>query len=179
MLTTVVLTIFGSDRPGLVEAVAERVAAHGGNWLESRLLHLGGHFTGIVRVEVEEDRLGELLTGLRSVEAPHLHIAVHDTRLAGDESAAAAPGPLATLEVIGHDRPGIVRAIARALAERGVNVEELSTERSSAPMSGEPMFRARATVALPSGVDAAGLRRELERIGADLLVEVRLSSSVS
>jgi glycine cleavage system regulatory protein len=174
MLTTVVITIFGPDRPGLVEAVAGRVAAHGGNWLESRLLHLGGYFTGIVRVEVDETRLGELLVALRAQDGPELRIVVHDTR---DADAAGAPATRSTaaLEVIGHDRPGIVRAISRVLAERGVNVEELATERSSAPMSGEPMFQARATLALPSGCDTAQLRGELEKIATDLMVDVRLT----
>ena len=41
-MTDLVLTLIGPDRPGLVEAVAEVVAAHGGNWLESRMAHLAG-----------------------------------------------------------------------------------------------------------------------------------------
>ena len=44
------MTIIGRDRPGLVESVAQVVAAHGGNWLESRMSRLGGHFAGILRV---------------------------------------------------------------------------------------------------------------------------------
>jgi glycine cleavage system regulatory protein len=156
----------------LVESVAARVAAHGGNWLESRLLHLGGHFAGIVRVEVEEARLGELLIALRAEDGPELRIVVHDTR---GEAGPAAARATASLEVIGHDRPGIVRAISRVLAERGVNVEELATERTSAPMSGEPMFQARATIALPAGCDTSRLRGELEKIAADLMVDVRLT----
>lgn len=175
MLTTVVITIFGPDRPGLVEAVAARVAANGGNWLESRLLHLGGHFAGIVRVEVDESHLGELLTGLRAGDSPELRIVVHDTRTASETTTPARS--TVSLEVVGHDRPGIVRAISRVLAERGVNVEELATERSSAPMSGEPIFQARATIALPAGLDAATLRRDLEKIAADLMVDLRLSTS--
>jgi glycine cleavage system regulatory protein len=173
MLTAVVITIFGPDRPGLVEALAVCVTTHGGNWLESRLLHLGGHFTGIVRVEVDEGRLGELATGLRTAEIPNLHIVVHDTRVSGE--AASPARPTIALEVVGHDRPGIVRAISRALADRGVNVEELATERTSAPMSGEPLFHARVTVALPPGLDAATLRADLEKIASDLMVDVRLS----
>jgi len=54
-----VLTLIGPDRPGLVESVAARVAAHGGNWLESRMAHLAGQFAGILRVEVPAERLSE------------------------------------------------------------------------------------------------------------------------
>ena len=47
-----VLTLIGADRPGLVESLAKRVAAHRGNWVESRMAHLAGQFAGILRVEV-------------------------------------------------------------------------------------------------------------------------------
>ena len=49
-MTDLVLTLIGPDRPGLVEAVAEVVAAHGGNWLESRMARLAGKFAGILRI---------------------------------------------------------------------------------------------------------------------------------
>jgi glycine cleavage system regulatory protein len=175
MLTTVVITIFGPDRTGLVEKVAAQASAHGGNWLESRLLHLGGHFAGIVRLEVEQARREELLAGLREADSSELRIVVQgaeDTTTAGEPASVAV-----RLEIVGHDRPGIVRSISRALAARGVNVEELSTERSSAPMSGEPIFQARATVTLPAGLEAATVREDLEKIAADLMVDVRFSNA--
>jgi len=174
MLSTLVITLFGADRPGLVEATAARVASHGGNWLESRLLHLGGHFTGIVRIEVESSRAAELADALRSPGPSGLTIVVHEAR--ADWAARPGTQAPATIEVVGHDRPGIVRAISHALAARNVNVEELSTERTSAPMSGEPIFQARATVTFPAGLDAATLRADLEKIAADLMVDVRFSA---
>jgi glycine cleavage system regulatory protein len=176
MLTTVVLTIFGPDRPGLVEKVAAQVAAHGGNWLESRLLHLGGYFAGIVRVEVEEAKREELLTGLREADSADLRIEIQDATTGGAAAGDVAAMVAAKLEIVGHDRPGIIRAISRALSARGVNVEELATERTSAPMSGEPIFQARATVTLPPGLEVATVRQDLERIAADLMVDVRFSN---
>lgn len=178
MLTTVVFTVFGADRPGLVEAVSTRVSRHGGNWLESRLLHLGGHFAGIVRLEVEAERHHALLEALGELDREGLKVVVHE---AGMPAAAAAPEPTGgrevLLELVGHDRPGIVREIARALAARGVNVEDLATERTSAPMSGEPMFTARAELLLPGGLEPSVLRRDLEQIAADLMVDLTIHTS--
>ena len=95
--------------------------------------------------------------------------------------AEAAPGtdPGAgdrsmNLELVGLDRPGIVREIAQLLAASGVNVEELVTNRTSAPMSGDMLFEARAHVRVPAGIDLASLRAGLERLGNDLVVEVKL-----
>ena len=65
MFTHLVLTIIGTDRPGLVQLVAGRVADHGGNWLESRLCHLGGQFAGIARVEVPGERVAGLQQALQ------------------------------------------------------------------------------------------------------------------
>ena len=90
-----------------------------------------------------------------------------------DEAAAAATkGRQARLEIVGHDRPGIVREITSALARAGVNVEEFSSECVSAPMSGETLFKAAARLQLPERCDLAALKTDLEKIAADLLVDV-------
>ena len=52
MTTSLVLTFVGDDRPGLVNAVSQTVAAHGGTWLESRSARLAGKFAGVVLVGV-------------------------------------------------------------------------------------------------------------------------------
>ena len=52
------------DLPGLVELVAGVIAAHGGNWLESRMSHLGGKFAGILRAELPPDKVQSALAAL-------------------------------------------------------------------------------------------------------------------
>ena len=79
------------------------------------------------------------------------------------------------LELMGLDRPGIVREISGALADHGVNIEELVTDRTTAPMSGELLFRSRARVAFPPQADPEQLRRRLEELAADLMVQVSLA----
>jgi glycine cleavage system regulatory protein len=81
---------------------------------------------------------------------------------------------LSVLEIVGQDRPGIVREISGALASHGVNVEELQTECASAAMSGETLFKARAKLSIPAACNIEDLRRELEKIAEDLIVEISL-----
>ena len=92
------------------------------------------------------------------------------------DAAAPAPSPQAAwvIDLEGLDRPGIVREISQVLAERGVNIEELTTDRAEAPMSGELLFRSRARVTVPPGADAAELRARLERLAGDLMVQVTM-----
>jgi glycine cleavage system regulatory protein len=174
-MTDLVLTLIGPDRPGLVQAVAGIVAEHGGNWLESRMTHLAGKFAGILRAELPPDRVDAALKALAALEGRGLKV------VAETAARAERPAPQRTmdLELLGLDRPGIVREIAQLLAESGVNVEELVTDRKSAPMSGETLFEARAHVHVPAGADLAKLRAALERIATDLMVEIKLEDRPS
>ena len=171
MQRLLVMTVIGQDRPGLVDSVAALVAEHGGNWLESRMSRLGGQFAGILRVEIPSENESPLVAALKKLESRGLAVVVHPDQ----------PKPLprsarqSVLEIVGQDRPGIVRAISHALASLGVNVEELHTECESAAMSGETMFKARARLSLPELCDAAQVRQQLERIAADLIVEISLA----
>lgn len=169
MHAALVLTLIGRDRPGLVDQLAALVADHGGNWLESRMSRLGGEFAGILRLTVpgaEEERLRQHLAALGPAGLTVM--------VKRDDAPTNAPAQLLHLELIGQDRPGIVRQIARALAAQGANVEELVTECTSAPMTGEPIFKASVRLALPPGGEWTRLRAELERIASDLMVDLDL-----
>ena len=175
MDTALVLTVIGADRTGLVEVVAAAVAEHGGNWVESRMARLAGRFAGVLRVDVPAERAGALGEALRALGGQGLQVVVEQAEGAGDVSAA---GEAMTLEVLGHDRPGIVRDVARALAQRRVNVVELETTVYSAPMTGEPLFEAHVSLRLPAGADVDELRESLEAIASELMVDVRLGAGV-
>ncbi len=168
MQIPLVMTLIGPDRTGLVESVARCVAAHDGNWLESRLCRLGGEFAGILRVEIPNQNKPALVSALQKIAG--LTVTVR----ADESGIPAAGGRQIELEVVGHDRPGIVREISAALARAGVNVEEFSSEVASAPMSGESLFKAAARLHLPDSCDVAALKKDLEKIAADLLVDVSI-----
>ncbi len=170
MATSLVLTVIGEDKPGLVELLSSTVTTHDGNWLESRMSHMAGKFAGIVRVEIPESSVAAFTAALASLAARGLKVTAEPTATA----TAAVSHPALRLEVIGTDHPGIVRDITRALSGRNVNVEELSTECTSAPMSGEPLFRATARLRLPEGVSVEQVRRDLEQVAHSLMVDVTL-----
>lgn len=161
-----VITLVGADRTGLVESVARVVADHGGNWLESRMCRLGGEFAGILRVEIPAEKKSVLLVALQKISG--LNVVIQPTQSA----VAVTSGRQTKLEIVGSDRPGIVREIASALARASVNVEEFFSELVSAPMSGETLFKASARLQLPEHCDVAALKKDLEKIAADLLVDV-------
>ena len=168
--TSLVLTVLGQDRPGLVESLAEVVSEHGGNWVESRMAHLAGQFAGILRVEVDPQQAEALTAAIARLTEAGLDTVVHpDAAPVTDKKI-----PVHLLSVVGQDRPGIVREISHVLATQGVNVEELSTECTNAPNSGQALFRASAQLRLPPHVSAEALRAALEQVASDLMVDVTL-----
>ena len=132
---------------------------------------LGGQFAGILRVEVPSENDPPLIAALQKLESRGLTVVVHP-----DQSK---PLPVlarqSVLDIVGQDRPGIVREISHALARFGVNVEELETECASAAMSGETLFKAHARLSIPESCNTAQIRQQLERIAADLIVEISLA----
>ena len=169
MRSSLVLTIVGPDRPGIVETIAATLAAHGGNWEQSRMAHLAGQFAGILRISAPREQLPQLKAALENLTARGLSV----LSAVGSE-AERPPARSLRLELTGTDREGIVREIAGALAARQVNVEELETTRQSAPMAGNALFQARALLSVPAQVDMAELRTTLEAIGDDLMVDLAL-----
>jgi glycine cleavage system regulatory protein len=173
MRTDLVVTVVGADRPGLVEALAKAALAHDANWEGSRMVRLAGRFAGVVQLTVEAERVGALEHELAALQTQGLRLMIER----GDPTGAGAADTTALrLELVGNDRPGILREIARALAARHVNVEELETECVSAPMSGDTLFKATARLRCAAGSDTDELRDVLEAIGDDLMVDVRLDA---
>lgn len=171
MIRQLVLTIVASDRPGIVQAVADVVAHHGGNWMDSSMVRLGGEFAGIVRVSVAQENADALEASLVALKDQGLAITV--------QAASAGPamaGTSAHLMVSGADHPGIVRDISMSLAECGVSIAELHSEQFPASMTGQSMFQASALVLIPSGQGLDGLRERLERLAQDIMVEIDIQS---
>ncbi len=167
-MASFILTVVGPDRPGLVRALAEAVAARSGSWLESRMTRLAGQFAGIVLLEAPDS----LLDDLRALEGQGLRITVHT---AAPGKAIAAESPRLALEVVGNDRPGIVRDISQVLAASGVNIEELTTGVVSGSFSGETLFRVMAFLRAPDIAAMDAVRTRLELLGNELMVDIQPS----
>lgn len=174
MMISLVLTFIGQDRPGLVNAISGKIAAAGGSWLESRLARLAGEFAGIVLVAVPEAALESLNASLAGLEEAGLRVTV--ARSAGMPEPAS--GREVELNLVGHDRPGIVRDVTLILSQLGANIEEFSSGIESAPFTGETMFKAAARLHLPEGVTSEEVQKELERLADEIMVDLAVIPAV-
>lgn len=174
MPSTLILTIMGPDRPGLVEALSRTLAEYGANWMESRMACLGNQFAGILLVSVPEEKVVSLEHDLGHLRAKGLRVNV-DTVAPG----TVQPKRAIRLELTGQDRPGIVHEVAEALVEAGASIEELDTRCESAPWSGETLFHARAVLSAPDDLDVDDLLARFESIANELMVEITLHELAS
>ena len=172
-MKSVVVTLIGPDRPGLVEIVSDVVRRAGGNWLESRMAHLSGQFAGIVMVEIADDAAETLVRDLQSLTQHGLKVVVEQD--VAHESTPTSQ-QIAQLSVVGNDRPGIVSEVSQVLANHRVNVEQFGTDCSDAPLAGGRIFRADALLCLPAGVTLDSLQISLEQIATDLMVDITLKT---
>jgi len=163
-----VLTFVGDDRPGLVNAISEKVAAHGATWLESRSVRLAGKFAGVVLVSVPDENIAGLESALRGLEPSGLHMTVER----GAAAEAERPARTVTLDVVGNERPGIVRDVTQALTGLGVNIEEFMSGLKGEPFTGVKMFHATARLSVPDGLELDHLRKALERLAAEIMVDL-------
>ena len=164
-----VITVFAPDKAGQVERIAQCIAEHGGNWLESRMSRMAGQFAGILRVGVPAEAHDELIAALHGLAPDGIRVLIAESGI--EQSCTWKP---IAMELVGNDRPGIVRDITRVLTEQGVNLERLVTDVRPAPMSNEPLFHAEAILAVPLTLSLEVLQARLETLADELMVELEL-----
>jgi glycine cleavage system regulatory protein len=166
---SIVFTFLGNDKPGLVEQLATTVNSAGGNWLESNLSHMAGKFAGIVRVSIETEKANDLETLLLKHNSTTLTVTVDNC-----EPAIEMPVHHGKLSVIGNDRCGIVQEVTKALASHGINIQELQSRVSSAPMTGSPLFEAEICFQVSAQTKADAVTTELADIADNLDIDISL-----
>ena len=114
-MALLVLSVVGSDRPGLTKALAATVLSAGGNWLESHLSRLGGLYLGSVLVELAEGKVDALRAAVAAVDAAGLEV-----RIAPAVEDAGAAGETLEFSLVGQDRPGIVNQAAHLRLPEGL-----------------------------------------------------------
>jgi glycine cleavage system regulatory protein len=169
-MATIVLTVLGDDRPGLVSAISAPISAHGASWQRSQLSRLAGKFAGIVVVSVPSHRLGALVAELTALQGDGLAISLQRT-----DDPVEQDSQRLSLDLLGADRPGIVAEVSTALAAHDVSIEELVTDVRDAPMAGGTLFEARAVLVAPTTLSTEALGSLLEALGDELMVDITLS----
>lgn len=168
--TSLVVTAIGTDRPGIVSLLSDRARGFGANWAGSRMASLAGQFAGMVRFEVSVENAEPLATALRGLESAELRLVI----ALSEATPVPAGRRIVKLDLVGPDRPGIIRDLSKNLAERGVSIEELHTEIVSGATSAEHVFQVKALLVVPEALANDELQRMLEALASEMMVDIAL-----
>jgi methionyl-tRNA formyltransferase len=169
-VTSIVATVMGPDRPGIVSLLSERAQGFGANWAGSHIATLEGQFAGLVHFEVPPQNAEPLAAALAGLQPSGVNVVV-----AKKEPIRMPAGRRAVkVELVGHDRLGIVSDLSGSLARRRVSIEDLDTEIASGGTAAEQLFKVRALLSVPEDVSHEELRRALEPLMKEMTVDIAL-----
>ena len=168
-MNNLIISAVGSDRPGIVSEISGVITSHGGNVEESRMSRLGSDFAIIMLVTVAPDWEESLEVALKSIT--ELTITTKPTKL-----PQVSDGRQFRIDLSGADNEGIVKVLSKYLAEKSINILEMETHTSQAPVSGTPLFNLNAFVSIPNDVEEKLIQSDLSQIAQDLGVEIQLGN---
>ncbi len=171
--TSLVVTIMGADRPGIVSLLADRAQRLGANWAASRMTKLAGEFAGMVHFEVPHENADALATALRGLESNGLQVIIARSDGANPPTSVR----VVELELVGEDRLGIVSSLTKMLAERSISIENIHTEIIRGGEAGKQIFKIEARLLVPASLSVDGLRQELGALASEMMLDISLGDA--
>jgi glycine cleavage system transcriptional repressor len=174
-MSLVVLSVVGSDRPGIAAGVTRVLYEAGCNLEDATSTILRGHFAMVLIVETAAEVDAASLEDRLAPVADELGLTVTARPVEAAPTDVTAPTHM--VSVYGADRPGIVYRVTDALARAGANVTDLESRLIGPPES--PVYALMLEVAIPAGSgvlddlaalkDEADLDMSVHPIDADVL----------
>ena len=174
-ITSLVVSIVGPDRHGIVSMLADRAQRYGANWAASRMTRLASEFAGTVHFEVPRENADALVKALRELESSGLQVVIGRSDGANLSDAVR----VVELELVGSDRQGIVSSLTKILAERGISIESIHTEIIRNGVSGNQTFKIEAHLLVPVALSIDKLRTELGALASKMMLDIGLGEWVS
>ncbi|MDQ4040277.1 MAG: amino acid-binding protein [Actinomycetota bacterium] len=168
------VSAIGRDRPGIVAAVTRVLLDHDVNVEDSQMTILRGRFTMMLILATPEGGIDE--ASLRAeLQAAARGLGLDAVSLEPVAAAEEAPSvePSHIVTVYGMDHPGIVQAVATALADASVNITDLET-RLVSDDDGADLYAMMLEVALPAAMSQGELEAALASIPREQGVEVSI-----
>jgi glycine cleavage system regulatory protein len=169
-VTSLVVSIVGADRQGIVSSLAERAQRFGANWAASRMTRLAGEFAGMVHLEVPRENADALATSLRDLASSGLQVVVARS----DGANVASTLRVVELELVGEDRLGIVSNLTKLLAGRGISIESIHTDIVRSGVSGKQTFKVEAHLLVPASVSVEALQQEVGSLAREMMLDIAL-----
>lgn len=172
MSQLIVLSVLGTDRPGIVKDISKSILDCGGNIEESRMTSLGAEFAVLMLISGNWHTPTKLEKALDQLSKEHnLSINLKKTGARNDHEDCIPYG----VDVICLDQAGIVFNLSEFFASRNIEISDLVTRCYAAPHTGAPMFSVQMTVSIPAAAPIGQLRDDFhdlcEQLNLDSILE--------
>lgn len=155
----------GADRPGIVATIGGALLTAGASIEDSSMTILGGQFAMLFIVHADCTQ-ADLQSSL-AVAASDLDLVLEicETQPATHQVAMASY----TIAAYGPDRPGLVVALARILADAAANITDFGSR-----LTPSGVFAMWFNADLPAGIDVDELADRLRGAGEDVSLDVSI-----
>ena len=169
-MNNLILSAIGSDRPGIVSEISGVITSHGGNVEESRMSILGSGFAIIMLVSVSPDWAESLEVALKAIN--DLIIITKPTK-----TKEARENIKCQIDLSGADNEGIVKILSKYLAGKSINILEMQTHISNAPITGTPLFNLQTITEIPENFNITNIQSDLSSIANKLGVDIKVNQA--
>jgi len=169
-MSSVLLSISGCDRPGIVRDVADALQNLNANIEDSSMTALRGRFTMMLIVQLPDgSSMGELKASLAELEQ-RTRLTVQSQTISDDEASMPAQEPDHVITVHGADKVGIVYAVTDVLADLNVSVVDVSTQARPSEQGNVYMM----VLEVAAGEQSEAMKSALQAVAAKVGVDVDL-----
>lgn len=155
MTTPFILSVVGTDSPGVLRQLAQLIHQHQGKWLNSKVANLEGVFTALIKLDLPASQVQQLQEALLSL--PNLQVRIHESQPAADVDTRQLK-----FKIDAEDQPGLVNDITNLLESHSINVDKLDSHRFNIPGTHYTAFEADIVITAPAELDPDVIAMELE-----------------
>ena len=176
MKTYFILSAIGKDRPGIVADVSEVIYECGGNIEDSSMSLLRNHFALLLLFSTEREEVNQKLSSALKRLEWEKKLTVFYSPITFEEAYPKLKEQADRFKITtsGVDHAGIVFRVCQLLADRGIKIMDMKTQRILSPESGTPFFEMDMDVEIPRSISEERLREDLHRLGNELVIDLVL-----
>lgn len=174
MGASIVFTLTGADRVGIVEDVTRVFLELGGNVGTSRMTRLDGEFAMLMSVTLRDPDASPVEQAFARLVSQGYRVTVAPARPA--VSGAFDGWTPYFVSVTGADHEGIVHEIAAGLSRSGITIESMETGTAAAAVTGTPLFTMQAHVLVPPTLEESEWISELDEAGRSVGVDIEVTA---
>jgi glycine cleavage system transcriptional repressor len=170
----------GKDRPGMVADVSEVIYECGGNIEDSSMSLLRNHFALLLLFSTEREEVNQKLSSALKRLEWEKKLTVFYSPITFEEAYPKLKEETDRFKITtsGVDHAGIVFRICQLLADRGINIVDMKTQRILSAESGTPLFEMDMDIKAPKAISEQGLRDDLHRLGNELVIDLVLKKEL-